>query len=176
MHLQNHRALPRLGRRAVSFSAVNSQRISVKTDSICSNTNEAYFYVFEVLLMLSNSVMLNIMHPGRLLPKDSKIYLSTDGVTELKGPGWRDPRKWYWQFMDPFDFAGCCRKEEKYDFWNHPEENAEAETEIARADVETGEAKSEGVIAAAGNARVASSEVETKKRPIWLGALYRGRK
>lgn len=150
--------------------------IAMKTDSTLSNTNEAYFYVFEVLLMLSNSVMLNIMHPGRLLPQDSKIYLSTDGVTELKGPGWRDPRKWYWQFMDPFDFAGCCRKEEKYDFWNHPEENVQAEAEIARGDVETGETKRDGVVAAAENAGVASSEVETKKRPLWLRALYRGRK
>lgn len=71
--------------------------------------------------MLVNSVMLNTMHPGRLLPQDSRVYLAPDGLTELKGPGWRDPRRWWWQVLDPFDFGGCCRKDAKYDFWNHPE-------------------------------------------------------
>jgi hypothetical protein len=58
------------------------------------NTHEAYFYVFEALLVLANSVMLNAMHPGPLLPRDSRVYLAPDGFTELKGPGWRDPRRW----------------------------------------------------------------------------------
>jgi hypothetical protein len=58
------------------------------------NTHEAYFYVSEAVLMLANSVMLNAMHPGRLLPQDSRVYLAPDGLTELKGPGWRDPRRW----------------------------------------------------------------------------------
>jgi hypothetical protein len=71
--------------------------------------------------MLANSVMLNVMHPGRLLPQDSRVYLAPDGLTELNGPGWRDPRRWWWQVVDPFDFGGCCRKDPKYDFWNHPE-------------------------------------------------------
>lgn len=71
--------------------------------------------------MLANSVMLNLMHPGRLLPQDARVYLGRDGVTELKGPGWRDPRKWWVQILDPFDFGGCLRKDPKFDFWNHPE-------------------------------------------------------
>lgn len=71
--------------------------------------------------MLVNSVMLNTMHPGRLLPQDSRVYLAPDGLTELKGPGWRDPRRWWWQVLDPFDFGGCCRKDAKHDFWNYPE-------------------------------------------------------
>ena len=58
------------------------------------NTHEAYFYVFEVVVMLANSVMLNAMHPGRLLLQDSRVYLAPDGLTEVKGPGWRDPRRW----------------------------------------------------------------------------------
>lgn len=71
--------------------------------------------------MLLNSIMLNLMHPGRLLPQDARIYLGRDGVTELKGPGWRDPRQWWLQIVDPFDFGGCLRKDPKFDFWNHPE-------------------------------------------------------
>jgi len=85
------------------------------------NTHEAYFYVFEGVVMLANSVMLNAVHPGRLLPKDSRVYLAPDGITEMQGPGWRDPRRWWWQIADPFDFAGCCRRDAKHDFWNHPE-------------------------------------------------------
>jgi hypothetical protein len=65
--------------------------------------------------------MLNIMHPGRLLPQDNRVYIGLDGVTELKGPGWRDPRKWWWQVVDPFDFGGCIRRDPKFDFWNRPE-------------------------------------------------------
>lgn len=106
-----------------------------------SNTNEAYFYVFEGVMMLANSIMLNVMHPGRLLPQDARVYLGTDGVTELRGPGWRDPRKWWWQLMDPFDFVGCCRREEKFDFWNHPEA---VDSETQAVETEAGTAKSEG--------------------------------
>jgi hypothetical protein len=71
--------------------------------------------------MLANSVMLNVMHPGRLLPRDSTVYLGLDGVTELKGPGWRDPRRWWWQVVDPFDLGSCRRRDPKFDFWNHLE-------------------------------------------------------
>lgn len=92
--------------------------------------------------MLANSVMLNVMHPGRLLPQDSRIYLGRDGVTELKGPGWRDPRKWWVQILDPFDFGGCIRKDPKFDFWNHPG-TAEGEESTAVGESEAG--KSEGV-------------------------------
>jgi len=103
------------------------------------NTHEAYFYVFEGVVMLTNSVMLNFMHPGRLLPRDSRVYLAPDGLTELKGPGWRDPRRWWWQVVDPFDFGGCCRRDERYDFWNHPGSvGGEAEEVLSRVDGEAG--------------------------------------
>lgn len=91
--------------------------------------------------MLANSVMLNVMHPGRLLPRDARVYLGTDGVTELKGPGWRDPRKWWWQLMDPFDFVGCCRREERFDFWSHPEA---VDNERVAVEIENGAGKAEG--------------------------------
>jgi hypothetical protein len=31
--------------------------------------------------MLANAVMLNAMHPGRLLPQHSRVYLAPDGLT-----------------------------------------------------------------------------------------------
>lgn len=44
---------------------------------------EAYFYVFEASLMLVNSVLWNVWHPGRFLPLDHHIYLARDG-TEMQ--------------------------------------------------------------------------------------------
>lgn len=99
--------------------------------------------------MLANSVMLNVMHPGRLLPQDSRAYLARDGVTELRGPGWRDPRKWWVQVLDPFDFGGCMRKDPKFDFWNHPEtaegdgSTAVVESEARKAESANGIGKTE---------------------------------
>jgi len=95
--------------------------------------------------MLANSVMLNVMHPGRLLPQDSRVYLGRDGVTEFKGPGWRDPRKWWLQIVDPFDFGSCTRKDPKYDFWNHPEATEGAESTVV-VESEAGKAESASVV------------------------------
>ncbi|KAK3985861.1 RTA1 domain-containing protein [Cladorrhinum sp. PSN332] len=40
---------------------------------------EAYFYVFEAGLMLVNSVLWNIWHAGRYLPREVHVYLGRDG-------------------------------------------------------------------------------------------------
>lgn len=96
--------------------------------------------------MLVNSVMLNVMHPGRLLPRDSRVYLGTDGTTELRGPGWRDPRKWYWQFADPFDFVGCCRRDPKFDFWNHPETTEDGREAMDISEGEVGKVADTGTV------------------------------
>jgi len=134
------------------------------------NTHEAYFYVFEGVVMLANSVMLNAMHPGRLLPQDSRVYLALDGVTELKGPGWRDPRRWWWQVMDPFDFAGCCRRDAKYDFWNHPEPAGnEGGDAVLRVESEAG--KVEESAASESNNSVAAPGRGVQDRSLWLRAV-----
>ncbi|KAL2161814.1 hypothetical protein VTH06DRAFT_7598 [Thermothelomyces fergusii] len=45
---------------------------------------EAYFYVFEAAQMLLNSALWNAWHPGRLLPRGSRVYLAEDGTeTEI---------------------------------------------------------------------------------------------
>ncbi|KAH9875846.1 Lipid-translocating exporter-like protein rta1 [Plenodomus lingam] len=48
--------------------------------------NEAYFYAFEASLMLINSFLWNVQHPGPHLPGDTHIYLAQDG-TEVEGEG-----------------------------------------------------------------------------------------
>ncbi|KAK2938938.1 RTA-like protein [Fusarium oxysporum f. sp. vasinfectum] len=80
---------------------------------------EWFFYVFEAALMLCNLVMFNIRHPRRYLPKNNKIYLSTDGVTEIEGPGYKDPRKLWQTLIDPFDIQGLVtgRGRETDKFW-----------------------------------------------------------
>ena len=52
---------------------------------------EAYFYVFEASLMLVNSWLWNIWHPGRFLPRDQHVYLARDG-TEVTGEKHEDGR------------------------------------------------------------------------------------
>ncbi|KAG7434110.1 Lipid-translocating exporter-like protein RTA1 [Fusarium oxysporum f. sp. raphani] len=80
---------------------------------------EWFFYVFEAALMLCNLVMFNIRHPRRYLPKNNKIYLSTDGVTEIEGPGYKDPRNLWQTLIDPFDIQGLVtgRGRETDKFW-----------------------------------------------------------
>lgn len=41
---------------------------------------EAFFYVFEGTLMLINSALWNVFHPGRFLPRDYHIHLGRDGM------------------------------------------------------------------------------------------------
>ncbi|KAK5124568.1 hypothetical protein LTR85_001785 [Meristemomyces frigidus] len=121
-------------------------------------THEVYFWVFDASVMLVDSVLLNVFHPGKYFPQKSKIYLAKDGETELKGPGWRDPRKWYWQVIDPFDVAGLFMKG-RNDFWNYPP------VQDAEAAAGTGGEKTEaGVTASA----IASAK---DREPSWLGPL-----
>ncbi|KAL8359026.1 hypothetical protein RB598_007738 [Gaeumannomyces tritici] len=41
---------------------------------------EVYFYVFEATLMLLNSVIWNVWHPGRFLPHSHRVHLARDGA------------------------------------------------------------------------------------------------
>lgn len=93
---------------------------------------EWFFYVFEASLMLANVVMFNARHPRRYLPDRYTVYLAKDGVTEVDGPGWRDPRPFWMTVVDPFDLAGLLRGRDRsrVDFW---------ETDVGGRDpVETG--------------------------------------
>lgn len=75
--------------------------------------------------MLLTSVILNVWHPSRLLPRDYKVYLAVDGVTERRGPGWKDRRPFLITLMDPFDIGRLFTKRYANDkFWERDEGDA----------------------------------------------------
>ncbi|KAI9893740.1 MAG: hypothetical protein M1814_005956 [Vezdaea aestivalis] len=80
--------------------------------------HEVYFYVFEASIMLINTYFVNLLHPGRFLPKSSKTYLAKDGVTERQGPGWVDKRPFILTVVDPCDIFGLLKgKDKETMFW-----------------------------------------------------------
>lgn len=80
--------------------------------------NEWIFWFFEVAIMYANTTMLNIFHPMECLPKSNKIYLAQDGVSEIEGPGFKDPRPWIVTFVDPFDLIALfCKKGKQQNYW-----------------------------------------------------------
>ena len=84
---------------------------------------EWFFWVFEALLMITNSVLLNVRHPAKYLPSSNKVYLAEDGVTEIMGPGYADKRNFFITFLDPFDLIGLIRGRDKKDrYWERQEE------------------------------------------------------
>ncbi|KAJ5669585.1 hypothetical protein N7462_010655 [Penicillium macrosclerotiorum] len=86
-------------------------------------SNEWYLYAFELGPMLIFTYWLNLLHPGRYLPRDKFRYLGTDGHIEREGPGWTDNRDTWATFMDPLDFEGLIKGKASHDqFWLKPEE------------------------------------------------------
>ncbi len=69
---------------------------------------EWFFWVFEAMLMVCNSMLFNFRHPARYLPKSLMTYLGTDGV-EREGVEFKDPRHWLSKMFDPFDIVGLIR-------------------------------------------------------------------
>jgi len=93
--------------------------------------NEVFFYIFEAVIMLLNTVLLNAFHPGKRLPRSNSVFLDRDGVTERRGPGWADDRPWIITVFDPFDAWGLLTgRDRKTPFWEMSDE------ELARLRVE----------------------------------------
>lgn len=68
--------------------------------------------------MLLNSYLMNVYPPAKYLPADHKIYLATDGKTELVGPGAADRRPFLLTLFDPFDVVGLVQgRDAKNRFW-----------------------------------------------------------
>ncbi|KAF2836926.1 hypothetical protein M501DRAFT_996060 [Patellaria atrata CBS 101060] len=87
------------------------------------NTHEPYFWVFEASIMLLNTCVFNLWHPGQRLPRSNSVYLSPDGQTELQGLGWEDDRPFLVSMFDPFDLWGLIRgKDKETAFWNMSQE------------------------------------------------------
>ncbi|KIY65708.1 hypothetical protein CYLTODRAFT_437765 [Cylindrobasidium torrendii FP15055 ss-10] len=84
---------------------------------------EWYFWVFEVTVMFINTVVINVWHPSRYLPRNNKIYLRQDGVTEVEGPGYFDERSFLMRWIDPFDVVGLFNgRDKKNRFWEEEEQ------------------------------------------------------
>lgn len=69
------------------------------------SSHEWVFYVFECANITLFVILLAIFHPGRYLPRSSRIYLDpVDGTTERVGPGFgkADKRPLWATFLDPF--------------------------------------------------------------------------
>lgn len=129
---------------------------------------EAFFWVFEALLMLANSFLLNFRHPLRHFPKDSKIYLDEDGVTEKVGPGYEDLRFFVIAMLDPFDLIGIAMgRHMKREFWKtDPDANTQGDSTVVSEDAADGKErdveKAQGVAVAAAD-RQSSGEIGTSK-------------
>ena len=81
-------------------------------------TTEAYFYCCDILFVILAFFVLNVLHPGKLLPVSNKVYLTPDGETEKEGPGWDDRRPFMVTLFDPFDLMGLYRNRDARErFW-----------------------------------------------------------
>lgn len=69
--------------------------------------------------MFVNTALLNILHPGKRLPRSNSVFLDRDGVTERIGPGWKDDRPWIVTVFDPVDLWGLFTgRDKKTQFWD----------------------------------------------------------
>ncbi|KAJ5595148.1 uncharacterized protein N7459_001356 [Penicillium hispanicum] len=86
-------------------------------------SHEWYLYAFELGPMLIFTYWMNLLHPGRSLPRDKTRYLDTDGCTERAGPGWIDRRSQWETFADPLDLGGMIKGQPSHDaYWLRPDE------------------------------------------------------
>lgn len=111
--------------RAIEAFAVDLVASPNECRSLCRFflENEWYLFVFEGAPMVLYTYWLNIIHPGRFLPRNKFRYLDTDGRTERIGPGWIDRRSKWETFADPWDLTNTIRGEPKHDmFWLRAEE------------------------------------------------------
>ncbi|RDW74277.1 uncharacterized protein DSM5745_06939 [Aspergillus mulundensis] len=86
----------------------------------CSSTctyfqrQEWLLYAFDAAPMVLFTFWINMLHPGRYLPRDKTRYLDFDGVTERMGPGWLDSRTKLETFIDPLDLSGLLNKKKHH--------------------------------------------------------------
>jgi len=85
---------------------------------------EWYFLVFDATFILLAMVLWNLAHPGRFLPDDPRMYLAQNGVTVVKGPGWKDSRPITETLFNPFAMLGKGNGHQNK-FWEHNGYNME---------------------------------------------------
>ncbi|KAJ0121935.1 RTA1 domain-containing protein [Diaporthe amygdali] len=74
------RCLYRLVENATGTTSVDLRNIEALRRLSPLLRYEVFFYIFEASLMLVNSALWNVRHPGRYLPQDHHIYLAQDGT------------------------------------------------------------------------------------------------
>lgn len=74
---------------------------------------EVYFYIFEASAMLINSVIWNVWHPGRALPRSSRVHLAADGVTEITASKQSDNRPLWAKVLHIATFGLLFRRKKK---------------------------------------------------------------
>lgn len=89
-------------------------------------------YALETLPVLIYTYWLNLIHPGRFLPSNNKIYLDFDGKTERVGPGWDNKRHWIMYLADPFDFIGMLTAKKGEAYYNEPDRWAKTKHSFAQ--------------------------------------------
>ena len=73
------------------------------------STHEAFLWVFEIANITLFVILLAIFHPGKYLPRSSRIFLDqVDGKSERVGPGFgkADKRPFLVTVFDPFNIYG----------------------------------------------------------------------
>lgn len=107
--------------RTVEYYSISSLRVTLNMDTSSVSPiirYEVFFWIFEALLMLINSFLMNFRHPLRFLPRDSRVYLTQDGSGEVVGPGYEDMRFFLVAMVDPFDLIGLIMgRHRTKNFW-----------------------------------------------------------
>lgn len=85
---------------------------------------ELYFWVFEAMPMAMNSLLLNIRHPGKYLPRNALAYLGQDGV-ERDGAKFGSDRRPLWlKIVDPLDLVRLVKGGDE-EWWLKEEQELE---------------------------------------------------
>lgn len=102
------------------LSLISSQSCTAACGNVLKK--EWFLYAFDAAPMILYTYWLNLVHPGRLLPKDMKRFLDSSMV-ERHGPGWVDNRSKLATFVDLFDIAGILKGQPGHErYWLHPEQ------------------------------------------------------
>lgn len=106
------RCIYRLVENATGTTSVDIDNIEALEDLSPILRYEVYFYIFEASLMLVNSMLWNIRHPGPYLPQDHHIYLAQDG-TEVKAEESASDRRHFLLNMVNTLFCGLLFRDKK---------------------------------------------------------------
>ncbi|KAK2802389.1 Lipid-translocating exporter-like protein rta1 [Emmonsiellopsis sp. PD_5] len=96
-------------------------------------TTEPPFLVCEGAVMLLNTAMFNLFHPGHILPIDSRVYMDLDGEereSDAIGGALSDPRPLRQKILDPLDIKGLLAK--KKDRSYEPRDRVEMDDDPSR--------------------------------------------